>query len=446
VSRTLDQILGLMSAQGVTRVYAKLLARNDNSKNQVYLGGDFSSLNLLPARPPEVRSAGSSTKPGKKGQPILAAALNFAWMDDHGTLYPAPNAKLILYPQFPEVRLSGFLLGCARGPSDLMGATRVDDRILLLGIRSDGMIVGYAAGPESAITQNIADLRWKGLPTFGVLEQLPLLGEGEDGGKRLLLERLGEIHAAGWIDSKRLSVAGVVPCEARNCGGYTLEAELGILPNGYAEPDFHGWEVKQHRVPAFTRRHGGPVTLFTPEPNGGYYASNGPEAFVARYGYPDTMGRAGRRNFGGVHKVGSACARTNLKLVLDGYDAEARKLVNPGGGLLLMDAAGEVAASWAFTGLMAHWQRKHAQAAYVPSLARNEPRRQYRYGSRIRLGEGTDFLKLLEALHGGLVYYDPGIKVVTTGDRTEVHRRSQFRVKSRDLDGLYTRLEEVDVG
>jgi len=27
-----------------------------------------------------------------------------------------------------------------------------------------------------------------------------------------------------------------------NRGGYTLEAELGITPNGYSEPDFMGWE------------------------------------------------------------------------------------------------------------------------------------------------------------------------------------------------------------
>jgi hypothetical protein len=42
-------------------------------------------------------------------------------------------------------------------------------------------------------------------------------------------------------------------CEAPNCGGYTLEAELGITPNGYSEPDFLGWEVKQFGVANFAR-------------------------------------------------------------------------------------------------------------------------------------------------------------------------------------------------
>ena len=35
-----------MRHHGATRIYAKNLAPNDNSKNQVYLGGDFSALTL----------------------------------------------------------------------------------------------------------------------------------------------------------------------------------------------------------------------------------------------------------------------------------------------------------------------------------------------------------------------------------------------------------------
>jgi hypothetical protein len=34
------------------------------------------------------------------------------------------------------------------------------------------------------------------------------------------------------------------PCTAPQCGGFTLEAELGIPKNSEAEPDFLGWEVK----------------------------------------------------------------------------------------------------------------------------------------------------------------------------------------------------------
>ncbi|WP_425294886.1 MvaI/BcnI family restriction endonuclease [Neomesorhizobium albiziae] len=44
-----------------------------------------------------------------------------------------------------------------------------------------------------------------------------------------------------------------------------------MSPNGYAEPDFVGWEVKQYGVNNFTAyRAESPVTLMTPEPTGGF--------------------------------------------------------------------------------------------------------------------------------------------------------------------------------
>ena len=44
----ITKLASIMSSYKVIRLYAKLLSENDNSKNQVYLGGGFSSLNLLP--------------------------------------------------------------------------------------------------------------------------------------------------------------------------------------------------------------------------------------------------------------------------------------------------------------------------------------------------------------------------------------------------------------
>src|SRR3546814_14536668 len=78
------------------------------------------------------------------------------------------------------------------------------------------------------------------------------------------------------------------PYAARNGGGYTLEAELGITPNGYAEPDFMGWEIKQYGVRDFVSfRPKYPVTLMTPEPTGGVYRTEGVAAFMRRFGYTD---------------------------------------------------------------------------------------------------------------------------------------------------------------
>ncbi len=95
---------------------------------------------------------------------------------------------------------------------------------------------------------------------------------------------------------------------------------------------------------------------------------------------------------------------------------------------------------------MKHWNRKHAHAAYVPSLCRLEPEGQYCYGNKIELGQGTDFLKFLEAVSKGVVYYDPGIKLENVSTpHPVVKRRSQFRIKPEKLSSLYHNMEIVYV-
>jgi hypothetical protein len=95
---------------------------------------------------------------------------------------------------------------------------------------------------------------------------------------------------------------------------------------------------------------------------------------------------------------------------------------------------------------MNHWNKKHAQTAYVPSLKRTDPRLQYSYGNIVRLGEGADFLLVLKALFMGKIYYDPGIKLENaSSDNPTTKRRSQFQVKSGDLSSLYLKMEPVDV-
>lgn len=95
-----------MKAQGVSRAYAKRLAPNDNSKNQVYLSGSFQTLQHLPVR--EI-IADRSRKDSKRDR--FKAKIELAWLATDGGLYSAPKSQLILYPKYPEVRLSGFLLG-----------------------------------------------------------------------------------------------------------------------------------------------------------------------------------------------------------------------------------------------------------------------------------------------------------------------------------------------
>ncbi len=211
------------------------------------------------------------------------------------------------------------------------------------------------------------------------------------------------------------------------------------------EPDFLGWEVKQHSVANFDRVEAGTITLMTPEPSGGFYKERGPEAFIRKFGYADKNDVPDRLNFGGVHRVGQRRDSTHLAMELDGYDSTRERITDTNGCIALVNDAGEVAASWAFGKILEHWSHKHSKAAYVPSQCRTEPGRQYAYGKKVRLAERTDSLKLLAALAGGAVYYDPGIKLEHASTKPEVKRRSQFRVASKNISALYETVEIVEV-
>jgi hypothetical protein len=429
---TLDQLRQAMQAVGVTQLWLKRLADNDNSKNQVYLGPDFTALNVLPTGP----LVSDPEKPN-----LLKSALRFSWLTEAGSLIPAPGAQLILYPQYPEVRFSGFLRGSQGGPNAVM-TVRQSGRVLFFGITAAGQIVGYAAARGSDLAAEIEALDLQ--PEIGVFSQIAIEVRADE--KLILLDQLRRIAALGWIASKRLNRHGdVLACPSPNCGGYTLEAELGIRPNGYADPDFHGWEIKQHNVPQLERPgSGGPITLMTPEPTSGVYVEAGIHEFMRRYGYPDRT-IADRRNFGGIHSASKFCTATGLQLTLDGYDAAKAKITDFSRGISLIDADGAAAATWHYKDLLSHWTCKHAKAAYIPSLNRKEPENQYRYGHLVRLGEGTEFRLFLEAVASGAVYYDPGIKIEDVSTKPVVKKRSQFRIKSANIPALYTVLTEVNV-
>lgn len=426
--QSLETLRAMMAHHGVRQLLVKDLAANDNSKNQVYLGGSLEIVNLLPmGAVREETTAGGATG--------LKAPLPLSWLRGDGSLTPAPHTQIILYPQYPEIRLSGFLRGTDGGPSDLM-TVRQPGRLLFLGITSDRRIVGCVAAPESQLA---AEVRALGdLQRTAVFRHVPI--GSADTSRDRLLQRLLAIHEMGWIASQRLDASGAKgPCNGTNCGGYTLEACLDIIPNGRAEPDFDGWEIKGHSVASFARPgSGSPLTLMTPEPTGGLYKEKGAEAFVRRFGYADQSGVPDRLNFSSPHRFGVKNSRTGLTLEFIGYDIPKNSITDPKGGFTLADDAGNEAATWHFAGLIEHWNRKHARAAYVPYLARAHPARQYSYGGVVRLGEETDFLLFLKAMAERIIFYDPGIKLegVTSAHPT-VKRRSQFRVKSADLAALY---------
>jgi hypothetical protein len=421
----------LFANNGCTKIYVKNLAPNDNSKNQVYFGGNFELLNILPIT--EIKNEGA----GDWNKERFKASINFSWLDDEGATYPAPNSQLIMYPKYPEVRFSGFLKGCEKSPSKLM-SQRLADRLLFFSVTKDGITIGYVADPISEIAQEFTalDLTLE----HGVFKLIEL--EVIRNNKIRLLEELYRIHSLGWISSKRLDRNGtILTCDAPNCGGYTL----GITPNGYSEPDFLGWEVKQFGVNKLDKVSTAIITLMTPEPTHGLYVKEGAAEFIRKYGYEDKIGREDRMNFGGIHKVGIRHSSTNLQLELIGFDQEIGKIRSADGRIALIDRKDNEAASWSFSSMLLHWNRKHNQACYVPSLSQTETVRKYKYGNKITLGIGTDFQLFLAEMAKGNIYYDPGIKMEDVSTKPKIKKRSQFRIQSGHLPNLYKVKEIVDV-
>lgn len=462
---------------GVDRVLYKPLSPNDNSKNQLYLAGHFTDIGYIPTKELVASPSTSQKTSDMKRQIKFTADLDYHWLSPEGIAYTAPTSKLIYYPQFPEVRLSGFLQGC---PIDMGGwmdpakKGRAEGRVLFLGLRRDGAIFAYLATPESRLAKEVHDSEFVSLSS--VLRELPYSRRGSvsdnteyavherlatyqtedmfarldnqaDRSRYLLISELRRIHNAGPIFSKKLNANGMTePYRARNGGGYTLEAELGVVPNGIAEPDFHGWEIKQFGVKKFNLTDSKAITIMTPEPDGGFYAQEGVKPFMSRYGY-DNANIVDRRDFTGRHFYEKSCDKSALTLIMPGFDAGSGKMTDASGCIGLLDESDNVAASWSFSKLLEHWKKKHSKAAYVPSIASHtaDGSRSYHFGKTVRLYEGTTIDRLLGAVAKRKVYYDPGIKMEQASTKARVKKRSQFRIKSKDLDVLYHHRDTVDV-
>ncbi len=432
---TLTNLKTIFQDNGCENVYIKTLSANDNSKNQVYLSGSYDILNIFPLSEIKADSSGDWEKERFK------ATITFGWITDNGVISNAPHSQFILYPKYPEVRFSGFLKGCSIPPSDLM-TKRLPGRLLFLGVTKKGSTIGYVSDPDSEITKSILDLKLK--TELGIFKILMV--EQQNNPRLLLLNELLRIHKLGWINSKRLDKNHQqLPCTSSNCGGYTLEAELGITPNGYSEPDYLGYEIKQFKAKSFDKIANEIVTLMTPEPNGGIYVNNGVENFIRTYGYDDKNGKDDRLNFGGIHKIGIRQPLTGLTLNLIGFDTESSKIRNTNGSISLIDDSGNEASSWNFSSLIKHWNKKHNKACYIPSKSIKDPTQQYYYGNNILIGDGTDFQLFLKQMALGNIYYDPGIKMENASTKPLVKRRSQFRIKSGSISNLYKEAEILNL-
>ena len=441
-----------MREAGCTRLYVKELAANDDSKRQIYLTTDLSAFNMFPNRmeddPPMPEGMAATQKPRSRERANrIFGHLAMSWIGLDGARFEASLAKLIYYPQYPEVRLSGFLKGADNVPSIYLKEKAGElfvNRLLFLGTTGADEVVAFLAVGHDSLRDDVR--RAHGHDSEAVLNEIALFAPRESP-RQVLVQRLATINRKGWIAGRRLSAGGAVPYQAPNAVGYTLEAELGVTPNGDNVPDFMGWEVKAHTVAAFESTAAKVVTLFTPEPDLGVYSDESVTEFLRRWGYADLQGRPDRRNFGGIHRVGQVHERTGLCLRIRGYDRDPTGRVDPEGDLALVAADGEIAAGWSFRKLLDRWQRKHNATVYVPAISRTvEGTRQFCFGASVMLCEQTRFQFVLDAMYDGLLYLDPAVKAEGWSTTAPViKRRNQFRMKMESVGSLYLHTEVVDV-
>jgi hypothetical protein len=434
---TLKSLIKLFGDKHCSKIYVKELKRNNNSKQQIYIAtGDTKILNLFP-----IEEFYEETS-GKRKKSTFHAHVNFSWLDAEGKVFPAPRAKFILYPDYPEVRFSGFVSGCKKAPSEILN-NMIVGRLLFFGISNEGNVYGYVVNPDDEIALEFKKL--KNLDKTGIIYTIGIISDSliKDTRERLLAE-LKKIHLKGWIESKQLGKNNIVsPCLTDRCGGPTLEAELGIIQNGRSEPDYLGWEIKQFGVKAFSKLAGAKITLMTPEPDGGYYKEKGVPDFLNKYGYTSKR-LDDRMDFTGQHKIGITQANTNLKLVIHGYDFASNKIREASKGVYLLDKKENIAASWSFSRLLEKF-KKYDKASYIPSIKKMEPVRQYHYSNKILIGVGTDFSYFMKALNEGTIYYDPAVRIKDVSTKPNQKTRNQFRIMSQSLSSLYGSMEEINL-
>ena len=442
---TIEQLQELLRGQGVRTAYVKHLSpKQDNEKNQIYLGGGLDGVtNLFPATI-EVRSASASLtkRRSSAGKPKLEARLDFAWLDADGTRHNAQQTRIIDYFQYPEVRMSGFLNRCEQGPPALRRRLLGDygRRILVMGTAADGKVIGLVLTErDDPVVAELPELPLVG--EKGVLGVLSIDGEVGTDPAELLRHELEAIVRGGWHWS-RINRAGVIGAfTGAQGGGYTLEALLGVAANGNKAPDKHGFEIKSFS--------GSRISLMTPAPDRGFQGDHTFREFMECYGHP-AVNEDGSVRFTGLHKVGVINAKTGLGMRVAGYDRAtdsfgdaatiAVEMFNP--------LSGEIAAAWSLEKLANCWNAKHANALYITFESRADPdgKAEYRFAPRWLQGKGTDVWRLLRAIDRGIVFYDPA-DTIYADNRPK--NRPQWRINSSQLEAamkvLYAQTTAVTV-
>lgn len=444
---SLKEVEDLLASHGAHEALIKPLSRNHNDKNQIYSGSDFRPLFPMFDMEFNMRGPSESKKKGgrNKGKAIPEAVFrNFTWLDASDREVAARNVKMIIYAQYPETRLSGFQTIENTMPSAMSVeyTKKYPDtpRFLVLGRRGGGEVLAIMIADPSpefmdavgALPSATGSRVWKHLR----------LRETADGRLVAMLSRVAGKPLPGCrLDSAR----NTLPFNGTQVCGYTLEHELGIIPNSDKNGDFEGIELKTH-----TQKK---VTLFTPEPDMGLYAENF-AAFMEKYGYED---KDGHYRVTGIHRVGIRCEKSSLTLNVINHErgtslaASADKNVHLG----LVDDDGQLAAGWSLERILNNWNSKHNEAVYIPAKKGpcDDPELLEKgYNYRIEFSDTvmwcreTSAEQLFEALYNGTLFLDPAPKYSPDNPKLN-KRRSQWRVNdiSNAAKDLYSDVRMISL-
>lgn len=419
-----------MVSHGAKVVIAKLLApHQDNEKNQIYFGRGIPTSQLFPGM---LAFRGQSNSRKKNhvftSQNIVELSLRFHWLGRDGSLYSAPNAKLIEYAQYPETRFSGFMSKCKCAPDSLRRSRQLlyGDRVLVLGILENGILGAVISSKDDP---SLLD-RYGNLPPWSPLASFRQLwtDAGAFGDRQRLISEIKALVGNDY-DPMALKLDQTTPTKIQptgQAGGWTLEALLGIPRNSIAAPDKYGFEIKSVSS--------GKVSLITTEPDYGFRHDEGLRAFLNKYGRPGTL-NVRQRVFSGIHAFELINKQTGCKLTISNWNSLSH---SPTGQAepqieLVHVSTGTVVAGWSFSKIGASWSKKHAGAFYVGTTKDEvDGARKYRFGPEILIGTGTTALHFLQGVSRGVVYLDPGDRF---SEEQGAKKRTQWRIQGT-LTGL----------
>lgn len=454
---SLDNIIDQLKSLECKALLCKQLGKNNNDKNQIYFHHNPDFLNSIFDLTFSYRQTSTSNKRKATKKPIPEAIFNdFSWLGSDGSLHKTSRLKGILYAQYPEVRLSGFRSDNGLMPQSLSVQFTKENpnavRFLIIGANAKGKAYGVViVKPSQSVINAIANI-----PLHADSKICRYLNFASDNSrmnseklKRLLSQKI----AGRSIKGCRLNTNGeTIPFIGTQVHGYTLEHELGIIPNADQDGDIFGIELK-----CFTRNK---LTLFTPEPDGGLYAQSFKE-FMLKYGYEkDAVYR-----FTGLHRVNSVNEKSQLSMAVwcspKGKDDElidfdiSKPFKNQLHNLqvVLVDDDNNIAASWSLARLFNNWGVKHNEVVYVPaSVSDNEISAEIEAGFTKRVLFGNEVLWcyrstleiMIRAIVTGIIYLDPSPKLDPDNPKNN-KRRSQWRINNiyRDSAKLYEEVQRV---